>query len=514
MPYRGGMSERLDRTAVAIMLVVMITGSLLSLWMAWLTGLGLLFSTVGFGFNAVFGALLWKGKSWAKEWLLGRYVVTLLFAGFLLIRYGDVVGAMFESLLALCMIWLLLGHATRARAYAGLAVYAGVLVVMGALLFHLAHRPPAVAQMVEEMPPRATWESPHHYTVAFGELPWRALTSKQAARVLGTSVDDADLQMVRTDGSSYALFFPLKFRNVELNEQLALMLEMEIREKWLTHLTNWHSQPVNDGFFLTAAGEVEKTAVSYVVFYKHFGDLGIYAIFWSEAEKRGQLMEEARAFYEGLSAPPVKERMARFTPADVYAVNSDAVVQINVYDDEGNLTGRGTGFNISPEGLVVTNLHVLLQGRQVEVVFPGREPYGEVEILGLSPAATDLALVTVPGDALPTVKGFRSVAVAPGDPVYVIGNPKGLVNSLSEGIVGAVRSEEGVTLYQITAAISSGSSGGPVFNAYGEVIGVASSVVMDAQNLNFSIAIDELSTLYILDTPIKLDYLIDKIGEK
>ena len=506
--------QRLDRTSVTIVLVVMLTGSLLSLWMAWLTGLGLLFSTIGFVFNLVFGALLWKGKMWAKEWLLGRYVVTLLFAGFLLFRYGNVVGAMFESLLALCMIWLLLGYATRARAYAGLAAYAGVLVVMGALLFHLAHRPPRVAQMVEEMPAQANWVSPHQYTVAFGELPWRALTPKQAEQVLGTSVADADLQMVRTDGSAYALFFPLEFRNVELNDELALMLEMEIREKWLTHLTNWHSQPVDDGFFLTAAGEVDQTAVSYVVFYKHFGNLGIYAIFWSEAQKRGELLEEALTFYDGLSAPPVKERMARLSPAAVYEENSDAVVQVNVYDDEGNLTGRGTGFNIAPEGLVVTNLHVLLQGRQAEVIFPGAEPQREVEIIGLSTAATDLALLGVGGRDLPSVEGFRSVGVAPGDQVYVIGNPKGLVNSLSEGIVGAVRTEEGVTLYQITAAISSGSSGGPVFNAYGEVIGVASSVVAGAQNLNFSIAIDELASLYILDTPIKLDYLMDKIGEK
>jgi Trypsin-like peptidase domain len=509
-----GEKGKQDRVPVTVALVVMITGSLLSLWMAWLTGVGLLFSTVGFGYSLLFGALWWRGKGWAKEWLLGRYVVTLAFAGFLLFRYGDVVGAMFESLVALCMIWLLLGYAGRVRAYAGAVAYAAVLVMMGGLLWHLAHRPNPAMRIVNEVPHRETWESSHHYTVAFGEMPWRALTQQQAAKVLGTRAGDADLQMVRADGTAYALFFPLQFRNVELNDQLAMMLEMEIREKWLTQLSGWESFPVDDGFFLTAAGEVNQTPVAYVVYYKHFGNMGVYAVFWTAADNRQQLIEEARAFYQGTTAPPVKERMALLTPAEVYQTNSGAVVQVNVYDEEGNLTGRGTGFNIASEGLVVTNLHVLLAGRQLEVVFPGEEPSREVQIVGISAPATDLALLVVPGKERPAVEGFRSVPVAPGDPVVVIGNPKGLVNSLSEGIIGGIREEEGVTLYQITAAISSGSSGGPVFNAFGEVIGVANSIMVDAQSLNFSISIDELGSLYLLENPISLDYLIDRMQPK
>lgn len=76
-----------------------------------------------------------------------------------------------------------------------------------------------------------------------------------------------------------------------------------------------------------------------------------------------------------------------------------------------------------------------------------------------------------------------------------------------------MRDKGDLTLYQITAPISSGSSGGPVFNEFGEVIGVANSVVIDAQNLNFSISIDELKNLYLFEKPLTLDQLMDKLEQ-
>ncbi|MBS0622421.1 MAG: trypsin-like peptidase domain-containing protein, partial [Verrucomicrobia bacterium] len=325
------------------------------------------------------------------------------------------------------------------------------------------------------------------------------------------NIPNADLHLIRHDGSSFGLFFPLQFRNVLLSENLTAMLELEIQDKWLKGLFNWEKHPLKEGFLLTARGEAKGNGLYYAIFYKHFGNLGVYGIFWSEERHKERLIQEAELFYSNLTADPVKERLERLTPAELYRRSQEAVVLINTYNKEGKLNGKGSGFSISPKGLIVTNLHVLAQGHSVEVVFPGKEPIRDVVVVGMSPPKVDLALLQVTGAPLPALTAFKSVPVAPGDKVYVIGSPKGLVNTVSEGIVGGIRHDGSAQLYQITAPISHGSSGGPVFNEYGEVIGVANAMAVDAQNVNFSISIDELEKMTIFRRPITTEALSEKL---
>lgn len=104
----------------------------------------------------------------------------------------------------------------------------------------------------------------------------------------------------------------------------------------------------------------------------------------------------------------------------------------------------------------------------------------------------DIALLRVVGAEAPSLPLGDSQKVAVGDEVYVAGNPEGLEGTFSEGIVSAIR---GTRLLQITAPISPGSSGGPVMNQRGEVIGFAAGGREKGQNLNFAIPVSFLSAL-------------------
>ena len=97
------------------------------------------------------------------------------------------------------------------------------------------------------------------------------------------------------------------------------------------------------------------------------------------------------------------------------------------------------------------------------------------------------------GNNLPTYvrRGRSYTAVKIGEDVAAIGNPKGLETSLSRGIVGQKRSRDGLRLIQTDAAISSGSSGGGLFNRSGYLVGITTFTIAEGQSLNFAIAIDE-----------------------
>jgi serine protease Do len=485
-------------------LVLILSTSLIRLLIALGLHRGTWIASGEFLLGIVFAFAYMANQRWGKRWLVGLALFNLLYFALRGVIHGELFLALYEAIVSLLIVGALLGKPSRLRAAGCLGGYLLILGGITVLTVMLAHRAHPAHEVIGSARAATRYKSDYLYEVGFEGLPWRMLTAEQTERLLGTRVDEADLRLVREDGSSFALFFPLSFNNIAYSPELGLELEDEIREKWLTGLDNWQQAGQEQGFILTAEGAAGETPLSYVVLYKHFGNFGLYAVFWSEGHHGARLLAEAETFYTRLSAPPLKERLTRLTATQIYERNSDAVVLINVYDQEENLVGRGTGFNLSPEGIVVTNLHVFSEGDIIEVVFPRDGFYRQVSIAGLSRADADLALLFLSGSALPTVRAIRSVDVVPGDTVFVIGNPRGLVNSLSEGIVGGIREERELTLYQITAPISQGSSGGPVFNEYGEVIGIASALIEDAQNLNFSVAIDELKHLLLLPQPLSL----------
>ena len=173
---------------------------------------------------------------------------------------------------------------------------------------------------------------------------------------------------------------------------------------------------------------------------------------------------------------------------------SPAVITLNTYNASGRQTGLGSGFFL-PDGRIATNRHVVAGSARVEAVTQDERRLGTAtyaEAVG-GPAA-DLAIlprITNPPATLPLARGLPEV----GEAIVVIGAPEGLSNTVSTGIVSAIRRVEGKTLVQISAPISHGSSGGPVLNMRGEVVGVSVAVLSEGQNLNFAVPVTELARL-------------------
>jgi hypothetical protein len=154
----------------------------------------------------------------------------------------------------------------------------------------------------------------------------------------------------------------------------------------------------------------------------------------------------------------------------------------------------GSGFFVSSD-VVATNLHVVegTIGGFAKIV--GQETQHEILGFVAMDSAHDLALLKIKGLTAKPLSVGDSNGVAIGDEVFAVGNPKGLEGTFSQGIVSSIRRQGADSLIQITAPISPGSSGGPVVNESGDVIGVAVGSVRDGQALNFAIPIRYLKPM-------------------
>jgi len=162
-----------------------------------------------------------------------------------------------------------------------------------------------------------------------------------------------------------------------------------------------------------------------------------------------------------------------------------AVVEILTFDQQNNLLKTGTGFFISPDGLLLTNYHVISGGSSIMAKTPTGAVYFLKSVLSAS-KTYDVAKLQFFATDVPYLTLGSSSGAIEGQRVLVIGNPVGLEGTVSEGIISAFRARR--TLIQITAPISPGSSGSPVLDESGQVIGMAILVYREGQNLNFAIS--------------------------
>src|SRR5215475_7157093 len=194
--------------------------------------------------------------------------------------------------------------------------------------------------------------------------------------------------------------------------------------------------------------------------------------------------------------------LALFIPASVFAQNqglkspseiareqSKAVVIIESLDERGSVTGQGSGFIVTSLGAVVTNLHVVQGAASLRVKLPGGDVYKTSDLVDVDDAK-DIAVVKIKGFKLPAVTLGDSDKAETGEPVVAISSPEGLVNSISTGVISGVRRFETHRVFQISAPISQGSSGGALFNSSGEVIGVITYLLKSGQNINFAVPIN------------------------
>ncbi|MFO0634029.1 MAG: trypsin-like peptidase domain-containing protein [Nannocystaceae bacterium] len=196
-------------------------------------------------------------------------------------------------------------------------------------------------------------------------------------------------------------------------------------------------------------------------------------------------------------APPGSDR-APLEPAVLFQRWAPSGVTLQV--SRGGDDGVGTGFVVDARGTIATNHHVVADAERIAVKLFDGTRIDRVELLD-SDADADLALIRVQTDhaLVPVVLGVSDDVVV-GETVVVIGNPIGLEHTLTDGLVSARRVYEGKKFIQMSAPVSPGNSGGPVFNRYGDVVGVTVAKLF-GENLNLAVPIDRLKPMIKSEYP-------------
>ena len=188
-----------------------------------------------------------------------------------------------------------------------------------------------------------------------------------------------------------------------------------------------------------------------------------------------------------------------FDSAQITKRISPAVVLIKGTANSGEILG--TGFIISSDGKIATNLHVVENLKNGGVQLASGEKFDSFSILTFD-ARKDIAIIKIPGFDLPTVILGNSNNVQVGEPVLAMGSPLGLEGTVTTGVVSSLRDDPaggGFKVLQTDASVNPGNSGGPLANRQGEVIGIVTFKIRGSENLNFAIPINYLRGL--VDSP-------------
>jgi S1-C subfamily serine protease len=193
-------------------------------------------------------------------------------------------------------------------------------------------------------------------------------------------------------------------------------------------------------------------------------------------------MMPAAALVAAQEQEPVAARIAR--------ENLPSVVTLIALDDRDQPLALGSGFFVTRDGVLVTNAHVVSGAARVLVRWRGQSGVA-VKILNFA-TRYDLVTIQTSFTSTPAVLLADSDTAAAGQDVVVLGSPQGLEGTVSTGIIGGLRTIAGARYLQITAPISPGSSGGPVFNTQGRVIAISTATSAKGQNLNFALPVNLL----------------------
>jgi S1-C subfamily serine protease len=197
------------------------------------------------------------------------------------------------------------------------------------------------------------------------------------------------------------------------------------------------------------------------------------------------------------SGPQSAAQPRKDIPTIAKAANGAIVTIIMANDD--NPIAQGTGFLVRSDGVVVTNYHVIQTGNVAVAKFPDGTVLSVDGVLAAD-KVRDLAIVKIHGKTFRTLTLGNSDQIQVGEEVVAIGNPLSLESTVSNGIVSGMRTSkaQGGKFLQTTAPISPGSSGGPLFNMLGEVVGINTMYLEGGENLNFAIPINDAKRLLLV----------------
>jgi len=199
------------------------------------------------------------------------------------------------------------------------------------------------------------------------------------------------------------------------------------------------------------------------------------------------------------SLPKQKEETTENLPSIIKRIKPSVVI-VFAYDNKGEFLKLGSGFFISQNGDIITNYHVLQGASSAEVKTSDGKSYPITYIVAEDEQSDIIRLsVDIPSKYVHSLSLSATVPEV-GERIIVYGSPLGLEKTVSDGIISAIREVPDYgKLIQITAPISPGSSGSPVLNMKGEVIGIATFQIVEGQNLNFAIPSQKIADLNLME---------------
>lgn len=180
-----------------------------------------------------------------------------------------------------------------------------------------------------------------------------------------------------------------------------------------------------------------------------------------------------------------------------------SVVVVSFSGRDGKQQGLGTGFVVSTDGLIATNLHVIGEARPIDVQFADGRTF-PVSAIHATEKSMDLAVLKIDASDLPALELGDSEALKQGEHVIAIGNPLGLRHSVVNGIVSEKRELEGKPMIQVAIPIERGNSGGPLLDMQGRVHGIVTLKSQVTRNLGFAVAVNALKPLLEKPNPIPM----------
>lgn len=191
-----------------------------------------------------------------------------------------------------------------------------------------------------------------------------------------------------------------------------------------------------------------------------------------------------------------------------------SIVTIRQLDRRGNEAGIGSGFFISEDGLIATNLHVIGEGRQVRITDNAGSEFPLIQIFAWN-RSHDLAIIRVDtgeSKVSPIPLAPENAGIEQGQQVIALGNPQGLERSVVEGIISGVRTFDRTQMYQLAIPIEPGNSGGPLMDRLGKAHGILTLKSLVTENLGFAVSISHLHQLLTEPNTISQENWI-RLGE-
>lgn len=210
---------------------------------------------------------------------------------------------------------------------------------------------------------------------------------------------------------------------------------------------------------------------------------------------------EAHASGEAAAADVEAPAAAALTTGELAKSVRPCLVAIYPSGRGGTEAGIGSGFVISEDGLIATNMHVIGEGRDIRVEFPDGASRTVIGIQSWD-RDRDLAIVRVAGSGMPFLPLGDSAKAEQGQPVIAMGNPLGFRFSVTEGILSAVREIGGRSMLQLAMPVERGNSGGPLLDREGRVLGIITLKSAVTENLGFAMPVNELKQLMDHPNPV------------